>query len=389
MKAIGSLGLILLSTMIGGQVSVKCKLPAVIGELLAGIVIGPALLNFVQPNSLIKSFADLGVILLMFLAGLESDLEILKKLWRPSILVATLGVIIPILIAYWIGVLFQFSKMSSLFLGVTFAATSVSISVAVLQEMNCLETKEGMTILGAAVVDDILAVFLLSILTNIIKTTKASSSTQSTLIWSLILQVGFLVILVSVGFILFPWLIKISRNISLPSADIVMCIIIVLAMSVSAEQIGLSSAIGAFFVGLSLSQSYFKDRLQTSFTDLGYSTFIPVFFASIGLEMSLTGIFRNLAFFFVLLISSILSKLLGAGIGAKIAGFPFISSFQVASGMISRGEMALVIAQICLSSHLLTSSAYSTVVGVIVLTTVIAPLFLKFTLGYSNNKVSS
>lgn len=389
MKAIGSLGLILLSTMIGGQVSVKCKLPAVIGELLAGIVIGPALLNFVQPNSLIKSFADLGVILLMFLAGLESDLEILKKLWRPSILVATLGVIIPILIAYWIGVLFQFSKMSSLFLGVTFAATSVSISVAVLQEMNCLETKEGMTILGAAVVDDILAVFLLSILTNIIKTTKASSSTQSTLIWSLILQVGFLVILVSVGFILFPWLIKISRNISLPSADIVMCIIIVLAVSVSAEQIGLSSAIGAFFVGLSLSQSSFKDRLQTSFTDIGYSTFIPVFFASIGLEMSLTGIFRNLAFFFVLLISSILSKLLGAGIGAKIAGFSFISSFQVASGMISRGEMALVIAQIGLSSHLLTSSAYSTVVGVIVLTTVIAPLFLKFTIGYSNNKVSS
>lgn len=389
MKAIGSLGLILLSTMIGGQVSVKCKLPAVIGELLAGIVIGPALLNFVQPNSLIKSFADLGVILLMFLAGLESDLEILKKLWRPSILVATLGVIIPILIAYWIGGLFQFSKMSSLFLGVTFAATSVSISVAVLQEMNCLETKEGMTILGAAVVDDILAVFLLSILTNIIKTTKASSSTQSTLIWSLILQVGFLVILVSVGFILFPWLIKTSRNISLPSADIVLCITIVLAVSVSAEQIGLSSAIGAFFVGLSLSQSSFKDRLQTSFTDLGYSTFIPVFFASIGLEMSLTGIFRNLAFFFVLLISSILSKLLGAGIGAKIAGFSFISSFQVASGMISRGEMALVIAQIGLSNHLLTSSAYSTVVGVIVLTTVIAPLFLKFTLGYSNNKISS
>ena len=146
MKFLGMLVVILIATLIGGQFSARLKLPAVVGELLAGIIIGPAVFDLVPANGIIKVFSDIGVIFLMFLAGLDSDIKTLKKLLRPSILVAALGMIVPIIIAYMTGILFKFTQVESLFLGLTFSATSVSISVAVLQEMGRLDGNEGMTI---------------------------------------------------------------------------------------------------------------------------------------------------------------------------------------------------------------------------------------------------
>lgn len=377
MQIMGILCLILLFALIGGQIANRCGLPAVIGELLAGIVIGPAMLNWVQPSGLIKSFSDIGVVLLMFLAGLESDLAILKKLWKPSFLVATFGMIVPIVIAYLTGIAFKFSQTESLFLGITFAATSVSISVAVLQEMKKLETKEGMTILGAAVVDDLLSVILLSVVSSVTGTHTDSANANLGLGLTLLLQLVYLVVLLVASIWLFPRILKLSERFLLPAAKPLVTIIIVLLAAFGAEKVGLSNVIGAFFVGLAFSRLPDKQKLQKSFTDIGYSLFIPIFFASIGLEMSITGIFKDGLLFIVLLVGSIISKLVGASVGAKMAGFSSSSAYQVGTGMISRGEMALVVAQIGLSNHLLAPAAYSTVVGVIVLTTLIAPIMLK------------
>nr|WP_232349872.1 cation:proton antiporter [Lactobacillus sp. M0403] len=373
----GILCLILLFALIGGQIANRCGLPAVIGELLAGIVIGPAMLNWVQPSGLIKSFSDIGVVLLMFLAGLESDLAILKKLWKPSFLVATFGMVVPIVIAYLTGIAFKFSQTESLFLGITFAATSVSISVAVLQEMKKLETKEGMTILGAAVVDDLLSVILLSVVSSVTGTHTDSANANLGLGLTLLLQLVYLVILLAASIWLFPRMLKLSERFLLPAAKPLVTIIIVLLAAFGAEKVGLSNVIGAFFVGLAFSRLPDKQKLQKSFTDIGYSLFIPIFFASIGLEMSITGIFKDGLLFIVLFVGSVISKLVGASVGAKVAGFSSSSAYQVGTGMISRGEMALVVAQIGLSNHLLAPAAYSTVVGVIVLTTLIAPIMLK------------
>ena len=377
MQIMGILCLILLFALIGGQIANRCGLPAVIGELLAGIVIGPAMLNWVQPSGLIKSFSDIGVVLLMFLAGLESDLAILKKLWKPSFLVAIFGMIVPIVIAYLTGIAFKFSRTESLFLGITFAATSVSISVAVLQEMKKLETKEGMTILGAAVVDDLLSVILLSVVSSVTGTHTDSANANLGLGLTLLLQLVYLVVLLAASIWLFPRILKLSERFLLPAAKPLVTIIIVLLAAFGAEKVGLSNVIGAFFVGLAFSRLPDKQKLQKSFTDIGYSLFIPIFFASIGLEMSITGIFKDGLLFIVLFVGSVISKLVGASVGAKMAGFSSSSAYQVGTGMISRGEMALVVAQIGLSNHLLVPAAYSTVVGVIVLTTLIAPIMLK------------
>lgn len=377
MQIMGILCLILLFALIGGQIANRCGLPAVIGELLAGIVIGPAMLNWVQPSGLIKSFSDIGVVLLMFLAGLESDLAILKKLWKPSFLVATFGMVVPIVIAYLTGIAFKFSQTESLFLGITFAATSVSISVAVLQEMKKLETKEGMTILGAAVVDDLLSVILLSVVSIVTGTHTDSANANLGLGVTLLLQLIYLVVLLAASIWLFPRILKLSERLLLPAAKPLVTIIIVLLAAFGAEKVGLSNVIGAFFVGLAFSRLPDKQKLQKSFTDIGYSLFIPIFFASIGLEMSITGIFKDGLLFIVLFVGSVISKLVGASVGAKMAGFSSSSAYQVGTGMISRGEMALVVAQIGLSNHLLVPAAYSTVVGVIVLTTLIAPIMLK------------
>ena len=377
MQIMGILCLILLFALIGGQIANRCGLPAVIGELLAGIVIGPAMLNWVQPSGLIKSFSDIGVVLLMFLAGLESDLAILKKLWKPSFLVATFGMVVPIVIAYLTGIAFKFSQTESLFLGITFAATSVSISVAVLQEMKKLETKEGMTILGAAVVDDLLSVILLSVVSSVTGTHTDSANANLGLGLTLLLQLVYLVVLLVASIWLFPRILKLSERFLLPAAKPLVTIIIVLLAAFGAEKVGLSNVIGAFFVGLAFSRLPDKQKLQKSFTDIGYSLFIPIFLTSIGLEMSITGIFKDGLLFIALFVGSVISKLVGASVGAKIAGFSSSSAYQVGTGMISRGEMALVVAQFGLSNHLLAPAAYSTVVGVIVLTTLIAPIMLK------------
>ena len=380
MKFLGMLVVILIATLIGGQFSARLKLPAVVGELLAGIIIGPAVFNLVQPSGIIKVFSDIGVIFLMFLAGLDSDIKTLKRLLRPSVLVAAFGMIVPIIIAYMTGILFKFSEVESLFLGLTFSATSVSISVAVLQEMGRLEGKEGMTILGAAVADDLLSILLLSIVSGLTGVSEPGSNMGKDLALSLLIQAAFLILLVLLSVYVIPRLINLSQRLTLPVPETLVTMIIVAFASWGAEEVGLSNVIGAFFAGLALNRTSAQKTLKKNFIVIGYSSFIPIFFVSIGLDMSIKGILHDFILFIVLVIGGVFSKLVGAGLGAKIAGFSNSSSLLVGTGMVSRGEMALVIAQIGLTNHLLAPAAYSTVIGAIIMTTVISPFLLKWSI---------
>ena len=386
MRFLGVLSVILLATLIGGQFSARLKLPAVVGELLAGIIVGPAVLNLVQPTEIIKVLSDIGVIFLMFLAGLDSDLKTLKRLLRPSVLVAGFGMIVPIIIAYFTGILFAFSQVESLFLGLAFSATSVSISVAVLQEMGRLQGKEGMTILGAAVADDLLSIILLSIVSGLTGVSESGSNKGKDLILSLLTQAAFLILLVFVSVYVIPRLIKLSQRLTLPVPETLVAMIIVVMASWGAEKVGLSNVIGAFFAGLSLNRTSAQKTLKKNFTVIGYSSFIPIFFVSIGLNMSIKGILNDFILFFVLVIGSVFSKLVGAGLGAKIAGFSNSSALLVGTGMVSRGEMALVVAQMGLTNHLLAPAAYSTVIGAIIMTTVVSPFLLKWSISKMTQK---
>ena len=380
MQFLGMLVVILFATLIGGQFSARLKLPAVVGELLAGIIIGPAVFNLVQPSEIIKVFSDIGVIFLMFLAGLDSDIKTLKKLLRPSILVAAFGMIVPIITAYATGIFFNFSQVESLFLGLTFSATSVSISVAVLQEMGRLKGKEGMTILGAAVADDLLSILLLSIVSGLTGVSEQGSSKGKNFIVSLFIQAAFLILLIFLSVYVIPRLINLSQRLTLPVPETLVTMIIVAFASWGAEEVGLSNVIGAFFAGLALNRTSAQKTLKKNFIVIGYSSFIPIFFVSIGLDMSIKGILHDFILFIVLVIGGVFSKLVGAGLGAKIAGFSNSSSLLVGNGMVSRGEMALVVAQIGLTNHLLAPAVYSTVIGAIIMTTVISPFLLKWSI---------
>ena len=375
-EAIGSLCLILLATALAGHFSARLNFPPVIGQLLIGVVVGPAVLNWIHPGNFVEIFSEVGVVILMFIGGLESDLGLLKKYLAPSLLVAVAGMIFPIVGAYLVGHFFGLNQLENMFLGVIFAATSVSISVEVLKNMRQLDTPEGTTILGAAVVDDVLSIIVLSVLVSLAGN-KLNSGDQMPLGLSLLLQVGFFILLFVISRWCVPQLMSLGAKWLVPVSETVMALILCLGAAYLAEKVGLSSAIGAFFAGLAVGQTDFRKEIDQKIEPIGYAVFIPVFFVSVGLNMTFTGLVADFWLFFTLTIVGTLTKWLGAGLGAGIAKFNFKSSSMIGAGMISRGEMALIIAQLGFNAHLLSVDNYSAVIGAIVVTTLCAPFILR------------
>lgn len=384
MNAMLALCLILIVTTILGQISARLNFPTVLGYLVSGIILGPAGLHWLQTTDLIQIFSEIGVVILMFIAGLESNLSNIRRFWRPSVYVAVIGMIIPIATAYLTGRYFHFSQLKSIFLGVTFAATSVSISIVVLQEMHQLDSNEGATILGAAVVDDILAVVVLSLLISFSGNHVQNNDSHNLLITSS-LQLGYLILLVIVGRWLIPRLMTISSKLLVANAETIIALIICFSLASLADLVGLSSVIGAFFAGLMLSQTHYKKLIHRDTQPIGNAIFIPVFFISIGLKLSLQGILNDFGLFLTLSFGGIGAKMIGASLGARLTQFSWRSSWMIGAGMISRGEMALIIAQLGLKSHLLSSNSYSAVIGAIIVTTLLAPFILKQTISYNSN----
>ncbi|WP_125582506.1 cation:proton antiporter [Levilactobacillus cerevisiae] len=378
MAFLGTLCLILVLTTLAGNLSNRLGVPAVIGELLVGIILGPALLNWVQLNDLVSLFADIGVVILMFLGGLESNLQLLMKYLRPAIVVATSGVIFPItlmgLTSWWWG----FTPLESLFIGVIFSATSVSISVAVLKEYHALTTREGATILGAAVADDIIGVVLLSLMISLLASQGIKTAgSQPALVLVLVEQVAFFGGTYIVVKWVAPYLMHLSERLVMASSVTIMSMVICMGMAWIADMVGLSGAIGAFFAGIAVAHTPYRAVLADHVEPLGNAIFIPVFFVSVGLNMTLNHLVENLGIIAILTVLACISKLIGCGLGARLSGFTMPSSTVIGTGMIARGEMGLITAQIGHEAGLLGGSDYSAMILVIILATVLAPLLLK------------
>ncbi|WP_155287830.1 cation:proton antiporter [Lacticaseibacillus zhaodongensis] len=375
MNFVGELAFILLATTLAGHFSRRAGMPAVVAEILVGVIAGPAVLGLIHPSNLMTTFSDLGVIVLMFLGGLESDLDLLKKYLRPAIIVAVSGVIAPVVLIGITSHFFGFSWFESIFIGVVFSATSVSISVEVLKEYGALSTREGATILGAAVADDIIGVILLSIMISLMGTQGGGNSTP---LWLTMLeQVGFFVLCYVIIKWIAPIILTISDRILMTSSPIIGSLIICFSMAWLANLVSLSGAVGAFFAGLAVAQTDFKKVAQASIEPIGYALFIPIFFVSVGLDVTFSGLRDSLPFVIVMTILGVLTKLGGCGLGGKISGFTGRSNYIIGAGMISRGEMALITAQIGFSAHLLADEYYSDIILVIILVTIIAPFMLK------------
>lgn len=379
MEFIAVLAGLLLATQIVAHLCRRVGIPEVIGQILVGIIAGPGILNWVHLDTMMNEFQEIGVIILMFIAGLESDLSLLKKYLKPAVIVAIVGVIVPVLVMTPASYLFGFTKLESVFIGVIFSATSVSISVAVLREFNYLDSKEGATILGAAVADDIIGVILLSIMISVVN--QAENKTGDQPLWSvLLLQVLFFGGTYLLVKWLAPYLMHLSERLLTVAAPSVMAMIICLGMAALADWVGLSGAVGSFFAGIAVANTHRKQTIDRSFIPIGYALFIPLFFVSVGLNMRFDHLDESLFLVVVMTILACLTKLVGCGTGAKLAGFEWHSSYVVGSGMVARGEMALITAQIGYQAHLLSSMYYSDVITVIILATVIAPFMLKHAL---------
>lgn len=379
MEFIATLAGLLLATQVVAHLCRRVEIPEVIGQILVGIIVGPALLNWVHLDGMMNEFQEIGVIILMFIAGLESDLSLLKKYLRPAVIVAVIGVIVPVLVMGGASYLFGFTKMESLFIGVIFSATSVSISVAVLREFKRLDSREGATILGAAVADDIIGVIMLSIMISMINGSQGGH-TNMPLGMALLLQVLFFGGTYLVVRWLAPYLMHLSERLLTVAAPSVMAMIICLGMAALADYVGLSGAVGSFFAGIAVANTHRKETIDRSFIPIGYALFIPLFFVSVGLNMRFDNLQRSFVFVIVMTILACLTKLVGCGAGAKLSGFSLPSSYVVGSGMVARGEMALITAQIGYEAHLMSSMYYSDVITVIILATVLAPFMLKHAL---------
>ncbi|MBE2978423.1 cation:proton antiporter [Priestia megaterium] len=365
------LAIILVFSKIAGDISVKLGQPSVLGKLLVGILIGPSVLGLVTETETLKEFSQLGVILLMFIAGLETDVDEFKRTGKASTFVGIGGIIFPLLVGYLAGVLLGLSTMQSWFLGLLLSATSVSISVQALKEMNQLKSREGTTILGAAVIDDIVVIIALAFLMSF-----AGGDINLSVV--ILKKVLFFAGAIFVGWKVVPWFLNRFSSLKVTEAVTSSALIICFVYAYLAEYTGVAAIIGAYIAGVSISVTKFKHEVFKKVETISYSIFVPVFFTSIGVTAQFSGIMDNIGLIVLLSVVAILTKLIGASIGAKLAGFNWNSSLGIGSAMISRGEVALIIAAIGLESRLLTQDMFAIIVVVVLVTTIVTPPMMKW-----------
>ncbi|WP_028402477.1 cation:proton antiporter [Ectobacillus panaciterrae] len=365
------LAVILLSTKLAGDISVRLGQPAVLGKLLIGIIIGPAILGIVETSKLIDELSEIGVLLLMLIAGLETDLDQLKQNLKASLAVALGGIILPFLGGYGAGLFLGMSQASAIFLGLLLCATSVSISVQTLRDFGKLNTRESTTILGAAVFDDVLVVILLAFAMSFL----GGEDVNLTLV--IVKKLVFFITIVLIGWKAVPFIMRVLSPLRVSESLISAALIICFSFAYYGELMGIAGIIGSFAAGISISQTSYKHAVEAKLEPIAYAVFVPIFFVSIGMTISFKGLGDQIWFIVIVTIIAIFTKLIGSGLGARWAGFNLRSSFGIGAGMVSRGEVALIIASIGLESKLLAQEYFTAIVLVVILTTVITPPLLK------------
>ena len=372
------LALILISTKLFGLITKKIRMPQVVGALVAGVVLGPAFLNVLSETEFIQNLAELGVIVLMFTAGLETDINQLKKTGKASFIIAVLGVIIPLVGGFFIASIFNKGNdvntiLQNVFIGIILTATSVSITVETLKEMGKLNTRAGNAILGAAIIDDILGIIALTITTSL-------ADPSINVIIVLIKIVMFFIFAGFAGY-LFHWaFIKLDEKYQRDLRRfVIIAFVFCLLLSFCAEEFfEVADITGAFIAGLVISDSNRSKYLNSRFETLSYMLLSPIFFASIGIKIKLTAMTKTIFIFSILLLLvAILSKVFGCALGAKICRYSNIEAIQIGTGMISRGEVALIVANKGIAMGLMLQEFLAPVVIMVVVTTIVTPILLK------------
>ena len=388
-----SIAVIILTAKLFGAFVGRIGLPVVLGELLAGVVLGPTVLNIwafsvfshpavphgVSVADVFDVLAQIGVVLLMFVAGLETDTSMMKNTVAPAFWAATGGVIVPMFAGALLARKFGFSWPEAIFIGTILTATSVTITAQTLMNLGQLRSKAGSTVLGAAVIDDVLGLVVLSLVVAI--TPRAASAQGASWSYLLIAVLKMLVCLITMFWFGPPvtrWILKGSGKMHGHHTEVASALTITFLLAFGAQWFGGMAAItGAYLAGLLISMTSSHQTISRELQPMINSFFAPIFFVSIGLEINARHIGTGMTFFLLLLGIAIAGKIVGCGLGALSNGFSHRESWIVGVGMIPRGEVGLITAGIGLAAGLVTHDVYMHVVVLVLITTLITPPLLR------------
>ena len=386
-KYLFDVAVILISTKLLGLLTRRIQLPQVVGALLAGLLLGPACIGIIGETDFLSSIAEIGVIVLMFTAGMQTDIQELKKTGLASFIIALLGVIFPLIGGYVLTTFFNPGSdtktiLQNVFIGVVLTATSVSITVETLKELGKLTTKSGNAILGAALIDDVLGIIALTVITSF-----ADSSVSIGVILLKIL--AFFVFCAIVAFLFYkfvtPFIDKYKKDLR---RFVILAFAFCLLMAyVSEVFFGVSDITGAFVAGLILSNNTKTSFMLHRFETISYLLLSPVFFASVGLKVTLGNMSGTIILYAVLLlVVATLTKVIGCGLGAKICRYTNLQALKIGTGMISRGEVALIVATKGAAVGLMKDEFFAPIIIVVVATTIITPILLKLIYRFQDGK---
>ena len=385
-ETIIGVGILLFAAKLMAELFLRLKLPIVLGELIAGMIVGPFALGglqiidgkqLLQINDEIKILGEMGAIVILFMAGLEMTPKEFLKGGKAAFVVGTLGVVIPFFIGLAVFQLFGFDALQSMLIATALTATSIAISIQVLSEFGKLKTPEARLIIGAAIVDDILAIAVLSVVTSIAGSDGGVDNIDITEVTITILQVlGFFAIMLIVAVVVIPKVIT-PRIWKAKGSVEGIATAAFFGAAALAGSIGLSPIVGAFAVGMALSTTKVFDKIENYVGKIGL-IFAPLFFAIIGAQVDLRAVDLNIMILSgAIIIVAVTTKLFGCGLPAMYFLKSKQQGLRVGIGMISRGEVGLIVAGVGVTAGVLTSEVYSTIIIMVVVTTIITPIWLK------------
>jgi Kef-type K+ transport system membrane component KefB len=376
------IAIILIVAKLAGELASRWDQPPVLGQLVAGLVLGAGLSFVDNPalrtsDSSLDTFANVGVVVLMFLAGLETDWDQLRATGRTAFVSACFGVAVPLAGGYGLGLLFGLPPLEALFVGVILTATSVSITAQTLMEMGSLQTIEGATVLGAAVIDDVIGLVVFSLVVAFSGSGGAADGGPSNLV-----ALGvYLVVFFVASATLMPWLIaRVLRYAErLRGAEVMLALAIAIGLlyGVAAQGAGLAAITGAYVAGLLINRHDAYPEITDRTKVLAYGFFVPIFLVKTGMDAHLDALGPALLFVVATTVMAVLAKAVGCGVGARLCGLSNYQSLVVGIGMVSRGEVALVVATLALQSGAISQSVFGASVIIVVATTLVTPPLLR------------
>jgi Kef-type K+ transport system membrane component KefB len=378
-----ALAVVILTAKVMGELAIRLGQPAVLGELVAGLALGPTVLNIASLPvffgedvlPILHQLGQMGALMLMLSAGMETEMDDLRRSGRPAMFGGIAGVLVPTLLGGALGLLFGLPLAEAVFVGIVLSATSVSISAQTLMDLGRLRSREGVALLGAAVIDDVLVLVVMSLFFSLL----GGETSLAGVLGELVRMVLVLVLALGLSVFVLPHVGRAAERMRVSESVIALSLVAMLFLAWTTEFVGgLAAITGAFVAGVGLGRSHLREEIERGTHAIAYGFFVPLFLVDIGLQANL----RELApvdwiLGAALIAVAVISKVLGAGLGARLGGFDLGSALRMGVGMISRGEVGLIVASAGVASGVAGAGMFNQVLLMVLATTLVTPPLLK------------